>query len=64
MIPFYCIDAVNVVVEQWIIAQVGAKPGEIVHIGKVDVVAMLDVHIPTHEVHLKSENGRIPPDIR
>ena len=57
-------DAFNVVAEQSIVAQVGAKLREIVRIGKVDVVAMLDVHIPIHEAHLKSENSRIPPVIR
>jgi hypothetical protein len=64
VIPFYCINGFNVVVEQWVIAQVRAKPGEIVRIGKVDVIAMLDVHIPTREAHLEAENSRIPPVIR
>ena len=57
-------DAFNVVAEQSVVAQVGAKPREIVCIGKVDVVAMLDVHIPTHKAHLEAENSRIPPVIR
>ena len=33
--------------------------GEIVCVGKVDIVAMLDIHIPAHEAHLKAENSRI-----
>jgi hypothetical protein len=61
---FQRMDAFNVVAEQSVVAQVGVKPREIVRIGKVDVVAMLDVHIPTHKAHLEAENSRIPPVIR
>jgi hypothetical protein len=56
---FNRIYALDVVAEQWIVAQIGAKPGEIIGVSKVDVIPMLDVHVPTHEAHLKTEDGWI-----
>ena len=61
---FNCIHTLDVVAEQWIVAQIGAKPGEIIGVGKVDVIPMLNVHVPTHEAHLKTEDGGIFTIIR
>ena len=57
--PFDCRNARNVVREQWIIAQVGAKAREVISTGSIYVVLVRDVHIPTHEAHLKTEDSWI-----
>ena len=56
---FNRIHTLDVVAEQWIVAQIGAKPGEIIGVGEVYIIPMLDVHVPTHEAHLKTEDGWI-----
>ena len=42
----------------WVVAEVGAKAGEIVGIGKEIVVAMDDVHVPAHTMHLQAKDCR------
>jgi hypothetical protein len=46
----------DAILKQRIKAEVGAKPGKIIRIGKADVVAMLDNHIPAHKLHLQAED--------
>jgi hypothetical protein len=45
--------------KQWIVAEVGSQAGEIVSIGKEIVIAMDNVHIPAHEMHLQAKDGRV-----
>ncbi len=47
---------VKVCFKQWVIAYVRSETGPVIGIGQVDVVAMDDVHVPTHQVHLKSKD--------
>jgi hypothetical protein len=40
-------------------AYVLAQTGPVIHIGKVDVVPMNNVHVPTHKPHLQMKDGRV-----
>ena len=47
---------VKVCFKQRVIAYVRAETGPVIGIGQVDVVLMDDVHVPTHQAHLKSKD--------
>jgi hypothetical protein len=50
------VDLVDVLLKQRIKAEVRTKPGKVIRIGKADVIAMLDNHIPAHKLHLQVED--------
>jgi hypothetical protein len=50
------VGLLDVLLKQRIEAEVGTEPGKIIRIGKADVVAILDNHIPAHKLHLQAED--------
>ena len=57
--PSKKISALDVILEEWIEAQVGAEAREIVGIGEPMVIPVLDIHISAHEAHLQPKDGGI-----
>ncbi len=53
------ISALDVILEKWVKAQVGAKEGEVDGVHEPMVIPVLDVHIPAHEVHLQPNDSGI-----
>ena len=53
------ISALDVILEKWVEAQVGAEAGEIVSVGEPMVIPVLDIHIPAHEAHLQLKDSGI-----
>jgi hypothetical protein len=49
----------DVILEKWLEAQVGAKAREVVSICEPMVIPVLDVHIPAHEAHLQPKDSGI-----
>ncbi len=52
------VSALDVIPEKWIKAQVSAKARVIVGVGEPMVIPVLDFHIPAHEAHLQTKDGR------
>ena len=53
----------DVVFQEGVITDVDAKLGPIIGISKMDVISVLDIHVPTHEPHLKMEDSGVAPII-
>ncbi len=50
---------IQVLFEMRVKAHVFAYTGTVICIGKVDVIPVNDVHVPTHKPHLQAKDGRV-----
>ncbi len=53
----------NVILKQWVEAQVRAEAGKIIRVGEANVIPVLNNHVPAHKPHLKTKNGPVLPVI-
>ena len=56
---FECMYLLDILMKQWVVAEVGAKAEEVFGIGKEIVIVMDNAHIPAHKTHLQAKDCRV-----